>query len=332
VLLQKLHHYGFRGNILQWFTSFLDTRSQYVQYNGVKSTPSFISLGVPQGSVLGPLLFLLYINDLPNATKLGYMRLFADDANHFIIDKNYLHLKNLAETELVNIISWMHANLLTINLKKTNFTIFSPCVKPLSSDIINSINITNQPILRVSCIKYLGVFIDECLTWIDHIQFVCNKIRKYCGIFYKIRDLLPVAVRKQLYFALVHSVLQYGVEIYANTKLSYLHDLFILNNRILRTLQLANPRTKICDLFICYNTLPVNYLFDFRVCLLIFKFLYFRNLLPQSFNNYFRQNLAIHSHNTRNCNDIFFSVSRLAMVCVLFTIVLLLFGIACLLT
>jgi hypothetical protein len=305
VLLQKLHHYGFRGNILNWFTSYLSNRHQLVDHNNVKSTTSNITLGVPQGSVLGPLLFLLYVNDLPNSTKLGCMRLFADDANHFIKDKNYLNLKRLAEDELTNIINWMHANLLTINLKKTNFTIFSPSAKPLHHNIINSISFHNQQISRVVCIKYLGVFIDESLSWKEHINFICSKIRQHCGILYKIRDYLPVSVRKQLYFALVHSVLQYGVEIYGNTKLSYLHDLYILNNRILRILQIANYRTRICDLFKCYNTLPVSKLFEYRVCLLVFKFLHYRHLLPPSFNNYFMQNLTIYSHNTRNCANIF---------------------------
>jgi hypothetical protein len=247
----------------------------------------------------------LYINDLPKATKLGNMRLFADDANHFIKDKNYQNLKILAEAELSNIVTWMHSNRLTINLKKTNFTIFSPYANPLDTIHVSSVYIGNQQILRVPCIKYLGVFIDESLSWKDHIRFICTKIRKYCGIFYKVRDFIPATIRKQLYFALIHSTIQYGVEIYANTKSSYLQDLCVLNNRILRTLQFADMRTNISDLFKRYNALDVKCLFEYRLCLFVFKFLHYSNMLPLPFVHYFMQNFSVHLHHTRSSANLF---------------------------
>jgi hypothetical protein len=245
----------------------------------------------------------VYINDLPNATTVGQMRLFADDANHFIINKNCAELKVIAEQQIKNITKWMNANQLTINYEKTNFTIFKPCRTSLVQNI-ESISVNNHNIPRVNKVKYLGIFFDDGLTWKEHIKYVFDKVRKYSGIFYKMRHIIPGNCLKQLYFALVHSTLQYGIEIYANTNHSYLHDLIILNNRILRTLQFRNARTRVSDLYSRYNTLPVNLLHDQRLGLFVYKFIYCQNLLPPSFHDYFRQNSVVHSHLTRSRSNL----------------------------
>jgi hypothetical protein len=205
----------------------------------------------------------------------------------------------MAELELGNITKWMHANLLTVNLSKTNYTIFSPTLKPLDINIVNSIVVDQHKIVRVRSIKYLGVVIDDGLTWLDHIKYVCTKIRRFCGIFYKIRSVMPSYCRRLLYFSLVHSHLQYAIEIYANTNQSQLHDLKVVNNRILRALQDCNIRTKIFDMFRPYNTLPVSSLHDYKLGLFVYKFLYHRDKLPISFQHYFKQNFLVHNHNTR---------------------------------
>ena len=122
--------------------------------------------------------------------------------------------------------------------------------------------------------------------------------------FYKYRYYLPPTVLKNLYFALIYPSIQYGIEIFANTKFSYLEDLKILNNRVLRILQFGNLRTHLHDLYTRYNTLPVHLLHNYKLCLLVFQYLKSNALLPDSFRNYFTMNFAVHTHFTRTSADI----------------------------
>ena len=307
ILLDKLNYYGVRGTMLMWFKSYLNDRNQFVNNNNVNSDLGNITIGVPQGSALGPLLFLIYINDLHSVTSNGEMRLFADDANHFIRHKNYALLQKSAEIELQNIRIWMSANGLTINFDKTNFTIFSPNSKIMTTEI-DTLTIDNHIVKRVDKIKYLGIHIDEGLTWKDHINYLYGKLRQLCGTFYKIRDLLPQPCLRQLYFAMVHSILQYGIEIYANTQISYLHDLQIMQNRIVRTIQFGNLRSKLYDMYKNYNILPINLLHMYRLGLFVFNFINLRSHLPLSFSNFFSLNIEVHSHGTRNSYDMHFEI------------------------
>ena len=124
ILLQKLYHCGVRGCVQDWFTSCLSNRSQFVTYNGVKSDLQNIQCGVPQGSILGPLLFLLYINDLAYACKRTFPVLFADDSNVFISDKNPNHVQQMINDELKDIVIWLRANKHSLNINKTHYMLF----------------------------------------------------------------------------------------------------------------------------------------------------------------------------------------------------------------
>ena len=124
ILLAKLEFYGVRGVALEWFKSYLSCRSQFVQYNGYSSPSKFIKCGVPQGSILGALLFLLYINDLCDVSKALDFILFADDTNIFYSHKDQNYLMEIVNTELKKSSSWFQANKLSINIKKSNFILF----------------------------------------------------------------------------------------------------------------------------------------------------------------------------------------------------------------
>ena len=166
ILLDKLYHYGVRGCAHKWFSSYLTDRQQFVTYNGMKSQNQVIKCGVPQGSILGPLLFLIYINDLATVCKNTFPILFADDSNLFISGRDSdLIMKTLNE-ELKEISLWLKANKLSLNIKKTHFMIFSSKNKAHPNVYIN---IDGETISENSKTKFLGVIIDNKLCWKDHI-------------------------------------------------------------------------------------------------------------------------------------------------------------------
>ena len=126
ILLQKLYHYGIGGNALQWFNSYLSNRYQYVNYNNTSSDMKLITCGVPQGSILGPLMFLLYINDISSVSSILFSILFADDTTLFYSSKNLQELSDVINNELSKMMEWLNANRLSLNIDKTNFMIFRP--------------------------------------------------------------------------------------------------------------------------------------------------------------------------------------------------------------
>ena len=124
ILLKKLYHYGIRGNLFKWFESYLTNRSQYVLFNGIKSDIRDVTCGVPQGSILGPLLFIIYINDFSGVSDKLFYVLFADDTNVFLSGKDINILIDTIQFELTKLHDWLLANKLTLNIAKTHFMIF----------------------------------------------------------------------------------------------------------------------------------------------------------------------------------------------------------------
>ena len=136
ILLKKLEHYGIRGTVLDWFSSYLSNRKQFVSVNGATSDHATITCGVPQGSVLGPLLFLLYINDLPNASKVLSFYLFADDTNIYFRSQDLCSLQKIMNMELKKVRKWLDANQLALNIDKTNFVIFHSPQKQIDHQVV----------------------------------------------------------------------------------------------------------------------------------------------------------------------------------------------------
>ena len=190
ILINKLNSYGIRGLANSWIQDYLSERKQYVVYNGESSSYSSILCGVPQGSILGPLLFLLYINDLPRCSDLLHFILFADDTNILFSHHDPKCLETILNKELAAISNWFKLNKLSLNIKKTNFMIFKNKYnnKP---DLDLKIIIENNSIVQVSTTKFLGVLIDDNLSWQSHTTHISKIVSKYNGIIRKVRPNLP---------------------------------------------------------------------------------------------------------------------------------------------
>ena len=301
ILLYKLFNCGVRGVVHDWFRSYLSNRQQFTQLSSIQSSTAKITCGVPQGSVLGPLLFLIYVNDIGNAVPNQKVKLFADDTNLFIFGNRLPDLEMKSNHCLNALNNWFLSNKLTLNLSKTCYMTFS------HNQLINiNITLNGQPIEKVTSCKYLGILLDGETKWVHHINSVYNKLIKFTGIFHKLRDKLPKPILKQIYFAFVYPHILYGIELYANTHSKHLDKLIVLNNKLLRILQHKPLVTPLQELYFEYNVLPIHQLHKFQLLLFVHKFLHHPQLLPDVYvkNHYFVLNEQVHVHNTRNKSKI----------------------------
>jgi len=300
ILLQKMANYGVRGTVLKWFESYLSNRKQYTVLPDYESDLHSITCGVPQGSVLGPLLFLIYVNDIQNAISNAKIKLFADDTNLFIHNCDPAQLFARANTCLAQLSEWFSVNRLSLNLDKTCYSIFGPSHKDMKG---YNLYINGKIIENVDCCKYLGILIDSDLKWQDHINYLHNKLIKFTSIFYKIRTKLPQEVLRMIYFAFVHTHILYGVEVYANTTLNHLSKLIVLNNKLLRILQNKSVKTHNSELYRTYSTLPIHLLHNYQLLVFIHKYVHQRTKLPAVFSTYLEENKLVHHYNTRQKED-----------------------------
>ena len=213
--MHKLNHYGIRGNAHKLLTSYLKNRQQYTTVLNTESTIEDIIYGVPQGSVLGPLLFLIYINDLLKCTNLAIFVLFADDTNIFVTAKSKSEAAAKANIVLDSVFKYMQANKLHINMKKSCYMHFRPRGHSTDTDVNDPpLTINGIEIDEVSETKFLGVIIDNKLSWAAHVNALVKKLKCSTGQLNRIRESIPPSLHKDLYHTLFESHLTYGISVW----------------------------------------------------------------------------------------------------------------------
>lgn len=295
ILLDKLSFYGIRGVAHNWFKSFLTNRKQCVSINGNISSTLTVTTGVPQGSVLGPLLFLLYINDIPNSAKPLDFFLFADDTSLRYSSSSIEDLETTLNNELNNINEWLLSNKLSLNVSKSNFVNFYPKQRKMLKSPILKIN--NEIIEEKDCTKYLGVLIDKHLTWINQINMIRTKLSKALGIIYKLKPFVPVPILKLIYNSLFYPYLNHAILIWGNAYTSTLNPLRILQKKAIRAILDEDWNSHTPPLFHKLKILMLDDIYKLQASLFMHDI--HNNKLNETFTSMFVPLTNIHNYNTR---------------------------------
>ena len=304
ILLYKLNHYGVRGVENNWFRSYLSNRKQFVCINGTDSEETFVQYGVPQGSVLGPLLFLLYINDLNRALKYCNTIHFADDTSLLLKNKSLKKMKKYLNRDLINLSNWLAANNISLNASKTELLIFRHPNKIINYNL--KVKLNGKLLRPTNHVKYLGTYIDSHLNWNYNTNILAAKLSRSLGMLSKIRHYVNPETLRSIYFAIFSSHLSYGSIIWAQNANNNVKRILRLQNKALRIINFANYRDHASPLFNNLNVLKITDHVELQNMLLVYDSL--NNRLPLVLNNVYTFSQNVHNYETRNSINLKLSI------------------------
>jgi len=325
ILFKKLHKLGIRENALSWFKSYLSNRTQKCDVNGKLSDTCNIDIGVLQGSTLGPILFLCFINDLPSSTLLHSL-LFADDTACLVSHDSLPELFEIANRELHKIAVWFKANKLAVNVKKTKFIIFHLRQKVVNIANLklyyndNDLDVPQDPdklteIERITCkndddndktYKYLGILLDEHLSFDFHVNYLCKKLSRALYFMSKTKNIVNANTRKNLYFALFHPHLLYCTNIFSCTTGKNITKLALLQKKAIRLITGSHYTAPTKELFHRLGILPFDKIITFQKASLMHSIFYAYS--PTTVVDLFPKSLNDHEHDLRRFNN--FAIPR----------------------
>jgi len=329
ILLKKLVRMGIRGTSLLWFKNYLAGRSQYVDINGSKSDPLEIDISVIQGSTLGPILFLCYINDFFTATSL-FSVLFADDTTCLGQGKNLKNLTEYINGELQKISNWFRSNKMAVNTTKTKFIVFrtrgkrvdpADCLVVFNNNEIGKVENPDlvTPVQRVynegeeTSFKLLGVLFDEYLSFEAHVSFLCTKISKSLFCINRVKNFVNSTALKMLYFAMVHAHINYCLTVYSCANTTVLNRLKLKQKEAIRIISNAGYRDHTERLFKKHGILPLEDLIKYSILKFMHNFTHGK--LPFSYNETWitnrMRNLNIE---LRNADNLYIPAHNMASV------------------
>ena len=332
ILLKKLKAFGINGTSYKWFTSYLSDRKQQVDVNGVLSSSKNVDISILQGSILGPILFLCFINDLPNSTLLSAF-LFADDTAVLAKNFNLRELVTQVNTELQNIANWLRANRMAINVSKTKFILFHTRGKHIEEDDLKVVFNMNKlgkdedpnlifPLERIHSkhpkpglrsYKLLGIHFDEFLNFEQHVGFLCTKLSK---ILYCLRRASNVLTEKSLgllYVAFINSNLLYCSNIVACASKTNLKKLTIIQKKAIRIVTKSKYNDHTAPLFSKTNMLTYENIQKFNKLSFMHSIEY--QYAPASFNGTWNKNLnRDNNYNLRNVDDYILPPVRIELI------------------
>ena len=247
ILLEKLNQHGIRGIANDWFRSCLNDRTQFVSVNGFNSDYKTVKYGVPQGSVLGPLLFLIFINDLNIAIKNSETFHFADDTCLLNIKDSIKKINKVVNKDLKFLIQWLHANKISLNVAKTEVIIFRRKKKQLDFDL--NLKICGKKLQASSYVKYLGIYLDQYLDWSPHANHLSDKLIKTNAMLCKLCHYVNEATIKSIYYVVFHSHLSYVCTAWGQN-LNPKHRISLLQKKAIRITSFSHYDAHVLPIFV----------------------------------------------------------------------------------
>ena len=283
ILINKLKWYGVNGVVLDWFKSYLENRSQRVKFNGMLSDSINVELGVPQGSLLGPLLFLIFINDIvESASENCEIRLFADDAVIYVTGYSSREINDKLNKQMDKIDKWVQINKLCVNVGKTKVMLVRGIRKKVCEDIIK-IKLRGKELEVVTDIKYLGIIIDKNLNFSKHIDYVSRKVGANLGVMRRIGRDISAYMKCVVYKAIIAPLFDYCGSILVSVNQTEVKHLQKLQNEGMRIILRCDRRVQIANMLEALHFMSIKERIEYNVCIIVYKIM--KGLCPRYLQN-----------------------------------------------